>query len=81
MQPDQNGQLILNYPILIVSNKQYLAYQDFIDLSGLPKTSLFRLLSAMPSEVINEVKIQVKNRSYFRLDFCLRYHHWKPAKN
>jgi hypothetical protein len=81
MNPDSNGHIILNYPILVVSNKQYLSYPDFIHLSGLKKTSLFKLLSAMPADVISDVKIMQKNRAYYRLDFCLRFHHWKPSKN
>jgi hypothetical protein len=79
--PDSNGHIILNYPVLIVNNQKYLSYGDFIHLSGLPKTSLFKLLSAMGEDVISEVKIMQKNRAYYRLDFCLRFHHWKPAKN
>lgn len=81
LQQDQNGQIIIDYPILLFNNTKYLSYADFIHLSQVPKTSLFRILSAMPIEVISEVKIMVKNRAYFRLDFCLRYHRWKPAKN
>lgn len=81
MSPDQNGHIFIDYPVLIVSGKQYLAYSDFIDLSGVPKTSLYKMLCAMPMEVISDVKITIKNRAYFRLDFCLRYHRWRPAKN
>lgn len=77
MTPDSNGQFILNYPILIVEGKQYLAYQDFIDLSGLPKTTLFRIIKSTP----DVPRIYVKNRSYFLLEYCLRYHRWAKGKN
>jgi hypothetical protein len=77
MEPDQNGRIILNYPILIIEGQQYLSYPDFIDLSGLPKTSLSRVISLLP----DVPKIYVKNRAYFRLDFCLRYHRWAKGKN
>ena len=76
MEQNQNGQLILPFPQLYFEGAYYLSYQDFIELSGLPKTSLYRIIKVIP----DVPKINVKNRLFFRVDFCLRYHRWAKEK-
>ncbi len=77
MEPNQYGQLLLQYPQVFYQGYYYLAYQDFIEMSGLPKTTLHRIIKVIP----DVPKISIKNRTFYRIDFCIKYHRWAKGKN
>lgn len=76
MEQNEQGQFILEFPQVYYQGNFYLAWPDFVALSGMPKSNLFRLIK----DIENKPVITIKNRLYFRTDFCIRFHRWEKPR-
>lgn len=74
MDVNEQGQYLIEFPQLYYQGNFYLSWPDFVELSGMPKSSLFRIIKEMENKPV----INIKNRLYYRTDFCIRFHRWKP---
>lgn len=76
MEQNEQGQFIIEFPQLYYQGNFYLSYQDFVALSGMPKSNLARLIK----DIENKPVITIKNRKFFRVDFCIKFHRWEKPR-
>lgn len=79
MDQSNLGSILSEFPQVFYKGHWYLGYQDFVTLSGLPKTSLHKILQTIIIEP--PTRIYIKNRAYYKIDFCLKYHRWAKGKS
>lgn len=76
MEQNDFSQLLSRFPQIYYQNNFYLSWSDFVEITGIPSTNLYKIIKLIP----DKPTIQIRNRIFYRVDFVFRYHNWLKTK-